>query len=144
MSLPGRLLSHIQFLKNPIFDRTTPLTGIYPSPPIILKSSFETLPHLPSAFLVCCIGANICIPLNGYGYPVRSEIWVCYTILFSQYQGEPRDPKMELRTEWRCHQRAHSLVLNLFITENLFLSRYAKNLWCASTEDNRSGGGNML
>ena len=26
MSLPGRLLSHIQFLKNPIFDRTTPLT----------------------------------------------------------------------------------------------------------------------
>ena len=25
MSLPGRLLSHIQFLKNPIFDRTTPL-----------------------------------------------------------------------------------------------------------------------
>ena len=26
MSLPGHLLSHIQFLKNPIFDRTTPLT----------------------------------------------------------------------------------------------------------------------
>ena len=25
MSLLGRLLSHIQFLKNPIFDRTTPL-----------------------------------------------------------------------------------------------------------------------
>ena len=28
MSLPGRLLSHIQFLKNPIFDRTTPLSYI--------------------------------------------------------------------------------------------------------------------
>ena len=26
MSLPGHLLSHIQFLKYPIFDRTTPLT----------------------------------------------------------------------------------------------------------------------
>ena len=25
MSLPGRQLSHIQFLKNPIFDRTTSL-----------------------------------------------------------------------------------------------------------------------
>ena len=25
MSLPGHLLSHIQFFKNPIFDRTTPL-----------------------------------------------------------------------------------------------------------------------
>ena len=26
----------------------------------------------------------------------------------------------------------------------MFLFRYAKNVWCASTEDDRSGGGNVL
>ena len=41
-----------------------------------------------------------------------------FSLLFHSDQGEPHDPKMEPRTEWKCDQRAHSLDLNLFNTKN--------------------------
>ena len=54
-----------------------------PPPPMNSKSSLDTCPHFPSDLRVCCMGAKICIPLNCF--PVRAEICVCSSSLFSQY-----------------------------------------------------------
>ena len=50
-----------------------------PPPPINSKSSLKTLPHLPSDTRVCCMGAKICMPVNGF--PVRAEMCVCVPLV---------------------------------------------------------------
>ena len=73
MSLPGRLLSHIQFLNNPIFDRTTPLImEIVPSKGFWQGPTFPTGSQLSNRVPIYRQGPTI--PTGSQLYKGRSRL----------------------------------------------------------------------
>ena len=65
MSLPGRLLSHIQFSKNSIFDRTTPLNIIEHSVAICeCRTRITTLERIEQNFMRKLLKAHSKTPIE--------------------------------------------------------------------------------
>ena len=137
MSLPGHLLSHIQLLKNPIFDRTTPLTtqrkGDFYTQALedmtYLEIDGELVNNKRSEFKKTVDG---CVKKKAFQYLIEKATnhskvrESCYKAATSNTQKAD----LYTRTNWNVIQISHSFAL-FHTVKNNFRNNYVNtNLTC--------------